>query len=50
MIARIEPIIFVTVGYYFGHLPSQHNAKTLKEEISRQTQRANGAQHAKEQT
>jgi len=47
MIARIEPIIFVIVGYYFGRLPSQQNEKALKEEISRQTQRADAAQHAK---
>jgi hypothetical protein len=49
MIARIEPIIFVIIGYYFGRLPSQQNEKTLKEEISRQTQKGDAAQHAKEQ-
>lgn len=48
MVSRIEPIIFVIIGYYFGRLPSQQNEKTLKEEISRQTQKADAAQHAKE--
>jgi hypothetical protein len=49
MVMRLEPIIFVIVGYYFGRLPSQQNESTLKEEISRQTQRADAAYHAKEQ-
>ena len=49
MVARLEPIIFVIIGYYFGRLPSQQNESTLKEEISRQTQRADAAHHAKEQ-
>jgi len=49
MITRLEPIIFVIIGYYFGRLPSQQNEKTLKDEIGRQIQRADAAQHAKEQ-
>jgi len=49
MVSRIEPIIFVIIGYYFGRLPAQQNEKTLKEEIGRQTQKADAAQHAKEQ-
>jgi N-acetyl-gamma-glutamylphosphate reductase len=49
MLTRLEPIIFVIIGYYFGRLPSQQNEKTLKEEAARQTQRADAAQHAKEQ-
>jgi hypothetical protein len=48
MVSRLEPIIFVIVGYYFGRLPSQQNEQTLKDEIGRQTQRADAAQHAKE--
>ena len=48
MVSRIEPIILVIIGYYFGRFPSQQNEKTLKEEISRHTQRADAAQHAKE--
>ena len=49
MVMRLEPIIFVIIGYYFGRLPSQQNESTLKEEIGRQTQRADAAYHAKEQ-
>jgi len=48
-VLRLEPIIFVIIGYYFGRLPAQQNEKTLKDEISRQTQRADAAQHVKEQ-
>ena len=49
MIVRLEPIIFVIIGYYFGRLPSQANEKTLKGEINRQSLKADAAQHAKEQ-
>src|SRR3954447_25197528 len=49
MVLRLEPIIFVIIGYYFGRLPSQQNERTLKQEINRQTQRGDAAQSAKEQ-
>ena len=49
LVARLEPIIFVIIGYYFGRIPGQQNENTLKNEIARQTQRADAAQHAKEQ-
>ncbi|HEX8459383.1 MAG TPA: hypothetical protein VF656_18975 [Pyrinomonadaceae bacterium] len=49
-LAHLEPMIFVIVGYYFGRLPAQQNEKTLKDEIGRQTQKADAAQHAKEQS
>jgi hypothetical protein len=49
IVARIEPIIFVIIGYYFGRLPAQQNENSLKHELGRQTQRADAAQHAKEQ-
>jgi hypothetical protein len=49
MVLRIEPTIFVIIGYYFGRLPGQQNEKTLKDEIGRQTQKADAAQHIKEQ-
>lgn len=48
MLTRLEPIIFVIIGYYFGRLPAQQNEKNLKSEITRQTQKADAAQHAKE--
>lgn len=50
MVTRLEPIIFVIIGYYFGRLPAQQTEKTLKDEITRQTQKAEAAQHAKEQS
>ena len=49
MVLRLEPIVFVIIGYYFGRLPAQQNEKTLKDEIGRQTQKADAAQHVKEQ-
>ncbi|HEV2862464.1 MAG TPA: hypothetical protein VGX48_15735 [Pyrinomonadaceae bacterium] len=49
MIARLEPVIFVIIGYYFGRLPAQATEHTLKGELARQTQKADAAQHAKEQ-
>jgi hypothetical protein len=49
MIARLEPVIFVIIGYYFGRLPAQANEYTLKGEIARQTQKADAAQNVKEQ-
>lgn len=49
MVMRLEPIIFVIIGYYFGRLPSQQTESALKKEINRQTQRADASQSAKEQ-
>jgi hypothetical protein len=43
LVLRLEPIIFVIIGYYFGRLPGQQNEKTLKQEIGRQTLRAAAA-------
>lgn len=49
MVMRLEPIIFALMGYYFGRMPGQQNERTLKQEVNRQTQRADAAQSAKEQ-
>jgi hypothetical protein len=49
MVTRLEPLIFVIIGYYFGRLPGQENEKTLKDELLKQAQRAGAAQQAKEQ-
>lgn len=48
MVSRLEPIIFVIIGYYFGRFPSQRNEESLKEEISRMTELARTATEAKE--
>lgn len=49
MLTRLEPVIFVIIGYYFGRLPAQANEQTLKGELDRQTKKADAAQSAKEQ-
>lgn len=49
MVSRLEPIIFVFIGYYFGRLPAQQNEGTLRNEIARQSTRADAAQSAREQ-
>ena len=49
LIAHLEPIIFVIVGYYFGRLPGQENEKTLKDEIGRQTKDAREARTKQDQ-
>lgn len=49
VVARLEPIIFVIIGYYFGRLPAQQTERALKEEITRQTREADAARHVKEQ-
>jgi hypothetical protein len=46
-INRIEAIVFVIVGYYFGRLPAQANEATLKQEVSRQSGRAETAEQQK---
>ena len=48
MITRLEPIIFVIAGYYFGRLPGQSIERALKEEIVRWSKRTDAIQHAKE--
>ncbi|HYY97964.1 MAG TPA: hypothetical protein VE642_05190 [Pyrinomonadaceae bacterium] len=50
LVGRLEPLVFVIAGYFFGRLPSQQNERTLKDEINRQTQRADAAHHAREQS
>lgn len=48
MVTRLEPLIFVIIGYYFGRLPGEETEKLLKHEINRQILRADAAQSAKE--
>lgn len=50
LIARLEPIIFVILGYHFGRLPAQQSEKTFRDEIGRQTMKSEAAQHAREQS
>jgi len=46
-LTRIESVVFVIIGYYFGRLPAQATEKTLKDEIHRQTQKADQAEEKK---
>lgn len=48
MVTRLEPLVFIIIGYYFGRLPGQENEQNLKDEIGRQTRRADAAQQATE--
>ncbi len=48
LLARFEPIILILTSYYFGRLSTRQSEKNLKEEIARQTQKADAAQYAKE--
>jgi hypothetical protein len=49
MIARLEPIIFIIIGYYFGRLPAQQNELNLRQEIERLIRKSELAQRLKEQ-
>lgn len=48
MMLRLDPLIFILIGFYFGRFPSRQNEISLKDEIARQTQKADVAQYAKE--
>ena len=48
IVMRLEPLLFIVIGYYFGRLPGEENEQTLKDEIGRQTRRADAAQQATE--
>ena len=48
MVTRLEPLIFIIIGYYFGRLPGEENEKMLKDQLNRQILRADAAQSAKE--
>jgi hypothetical protein len=50
VIARLEPIIFMMIGYFFGRFPGLHYEKALREEIERQVRKADAAVQAKEQS
>ncbi len=48
LLSRLEPIIFLVFGYYFGRSPSRQSEKIFAAEIRRQKQTAEAAQHSKE--
>ena len=48
VITRIEPVIFVIIGYFFGRLPLQQTERILRDELIRQKVKADATQQAKE--
>jgi len=46
-LSRIETILFVIIGYYFGRLPVAATEKTLKDQIQHQTGKADNAEQTK---
>lgn len=48
MLIRLEPVIFILIGFYFGRTPSRQCEETLQEEIAHQRRIAEAAQFAKE--
>ena len=48
VLTRMEPIIFVIIGFLFGWLPAHQNEQNLREEIERQRRKADAAIYAKE--
>lgn len=48
MLMRLEPLIFILLGYYFARFPSRQIERSMTAEIARLTKRADAAQFAKE--
>lgn len=48
VVLRLEPIVAVIIGYYFGRVPGEKNERTLKQEIGRQAKKAKEAEQKKE--
>lgn len=49
MVARLEPIIFTIIGFYFGRMPARENERNLREEIERQAKKSEADQLNREQ-
>ena len=48
VITRIEPVIFVIIGFFFGKLPLQQTERILRDELIRQKVKADTALQVKE--
>jgi hypothetical protein len=48
-VVKLEPIIFVIVGYYFGRLPGQQNEKTLRDAVSREVRQSQEARQKEDE-
>jgi hypothetical protein len=49
VVTRLEPILFIIIGYYFASLPAQKTQAVMKDEIIHQAKKADAAQHSREQ-
>jgi hypothetical protein len=47
-VARAEPVLILAIGYYLGRLPARRMEVTFGEALTRQAQKAEAAQRAKE--
>jgi hypothetical protein len=48
VVVRLEAIVGVIIGYYFGRVPGEKIEKTLKEEVNRQAGKAKEEERKKE--
>ena len=48
IVSRLEPVLFVVLGYYFGRLPAQQSEQSLRNEIKDLTKRAEAARQGRE--
>jgi choline-glycine betaine transporter len=48
IVSRLEPILFVIIGYYFGRLPARQNEQTLKDQIETHRLKAEAADQRKD--
>ena len=48
MATKLEPLMFLIIGYFLGRLPAQQHEKTLRDEVTHHALRAEAAQQAKE--
>jgi len=47
VVVRLESIVAVIIGYYFGRVPGEKNEKTLKEQVDRESRKAGEAEEEK---
>jgi hypothetical protein len=44
VVVRLESIVAVIIGYYFGRVPGEKNEKTLKQQVEREARKAGEAE------
>jgi hypothetical protein len=48
VVTRLEPLIFIVIGYYFGRLPAREHEEKMMDEIDHQTKKTEAVQHSRE--